>query len=162
MRSLLLLRHAQTESTRPGSGDHARRLTPVGEQQAAAVGDHLRNTQTELDLVLCSSASRARQTAALLRTAAPVVVSDDLYEAGGDEIIALVRDLAHDVGHVLVVAHAPGLPSVVHQLADQDASDPQALATVRSRYPAGTLAVMAVTQAWPELDRAALVSVRVP
>jgi len=162
MRSLLLLRHAQTESSRPGSGDHARRLTPDGERQAAALGDHLRSRQPPLDVVLCSSATRAQQTVEAMRTAAPLVVSDRLYNAGADEILAVIRDLADDVWHVLVVGHAPGLPSVVHELADPATSNPQALATIEWRFPAGTLATMALTQAWPDVERAALVSVLLP
>jgi phosphohistidine phosphatase len=162
MRSLMLLRHAQTEDVRPGSPDHARRLTADGEQQATALGDHLRSRRDRLDLVVCSSATRVQQTVQALRITAPVVVSDALYNAGGDEIIAVIREFMDDVAHVLVVAHAPGLPSVVHELADPDTSDPQALATIESRFPAGTLATMNVIGAWAELEQAALVSVRLP
>ena len=162
MRSLMLLRHAQTEDTRPGSPDHARRLSPDGEQQAVALGDHMRRQPTRPDLVVCSSATRAQQTVRAMRTTAPVVVSDRLYNAGGDEIIAVIRELPDDVAHVLVVGHAPGLPSVVHELADPDTSDPQAIATIEWRFPVATLATMNITGSWLNLERAALVSVRLP
>src|SRR5205823_1854377 len=105
---------------------------------------------------------RVQQTVQALRTTAPVVVCDRLYNAGGDEILALVRDLDDSVAHVLVVGHAPGLPSVVHELADPEASDPEAMATVGRQFPAGTLATMAVAGAWCDLERAVLVSVRLP
>ena len=162
MRSLLLLRHAATEAIRPGFPDRSRRLTSEGEHQAVAVGDHLRDRATPLDLVLASPATRAQQTAAALRVGAPVVISDPLYDAGGDEIIDLLRGLGDDVHHVLVVAHAPGLPAVVHALADPEHSDPAAMATVEWRFPAGTLATMSIEGPWPGLDRAVLVSARLP
>jgi phosphohistidine phosphatase len=162
MRSLMLLRHAQTEDVRAAATDHARRLTPDGERQAAGLGAHLRGTGTRLDLVVCSSATRAQQTAQALRVSAPVVVSDRLYNAGGDEILALVRALADAVRHVLVVGHAPGVPAVVHELADPQSSDPAAVATVEARFPAGALATLRVTGSWADLDAAALVSVRLP
>jgi phosphohistidine phosphatase len=162
MRRLLLLRHAQTEDSRPGFPAHARRLTPEGERQAAQLGNDLRRQQVEIDLVVCSSATRAQQTVQAMRTNAPVVVSDRLYSAGGDEIIALVRELDEDVAHVLVVGHAPGLPSVVHELADPQTSDPEALATIDRRFPVGALATLAVTGEWSELEQAALVSIRLP
>jgi phosphohistidine phosphatase len=161
-RTLMLMRHAQTEDTRPGSPDRARRLTSDGEQQATALGDALRSQQVEIDLVVCSSATRAQQTVQAMRLTAPVVVSDRLYNGGGDEIIALVRELDEDVAHVLVVGHAPGVPSVVQELADPESSDPAALATVERRFPAGTLATMAVPGEWSDLERAVLVSVRLP
>jgi phosphohistidine phosphatase len=162
MRSLMLLRHAQTEDTRPGSPDHARRLTADGEQQAAALGEHLRRQQVRIDLVVCSSATRAQQTVQALRATAPVVVSDQLYNAGGDEILALVRELDDDVAHVLVVGHAPGMPSAAHELADPQTSDPESLATIERRFPAGALATLDVTGQWSDLERAALVSLRLP
>ena len=110
MRTLMLLRHGKTEDSRPGHRDDARRLTPAGEQQAAELGDHLRREQVQPDVVLCSSATRARQTVEALGLAAPVEVTDRLYKAGGDEILALIRDLDHDVEQVLVVGHSPALP----------------------------------------------------
>ncbi len=162
MRSLLMLRHAQTEDIRPGSADRARRLTRVGEQQAAALGDHLRRRRVSIDLVICSPATRVQQTVQAMRTTAPVLVSDRLYNAGGDEILALVRELDDDVTHLLVVGHAPGLPAVVNELADPGTSDAEALATIEHRFPAGTLATMAVAGRWSDLERAALLSVRLP
>jgi phosphohistidine phosphatase len=162
MRSLLLLRHAQTENVRAAATDQARRLTPDGERQAGELGQHLRSGPTPLDLVLCSSAVRAQQTVQALRVGAPVVVSDRLYDAGGDEILVLIRELPDDVTHVLVVGHAPGLPALVHELADPATSDPAARATIEWRFPAGTMATLAVTGAWATLDAAALVSVHLP
>jgi phosphohistidine phosphatase len=162
MRSLLLLRHATTESVRPGHGDLARRLTPEGEREAEGLRRHLSDAGIRFDLVLCSPATRAQQTLQGLAATAPVVLSDRLYEAGGDEIIDVVRELPDDVRHLLVVGHAPGLPAVVHELADPEVSDPQALASVRWRFPPATLAALEFDGAWLDLERAALVSARLP
>ena len=162
MRSLMLLRHATTEAFRPGVSDHARRLTPEGEREAAAVGDHLRAAGVALDLVLCSPATRARQTVQGLAEPAPVVISDRLYGAGGDEIVAVLREVPDDVRHLLVVGHAPGLPAVVHDLADPQASDPAAWESVRWRFPAAALAALEFSGSWAALERAALVRVRFP
>jgi phosphohistidine phosphatase len=162
MRSLMMVRHARTEDTRPGYPDKARRLTSEGEEQAAALGEDLRRRDVEVDLVLCSSADRAQQTVQAMGTTAPVVVSERLYNAGGDEILALVRELDDAVEHVLLVGHGPGLPAVVQELADPQTSDPDALATIDERFPAGALATLSVPGSWSELEQAALVSVRLP
>jgi phosphohistidine phosphatase len=156
------MRHATTEGTRPGAPDTARRLTEPGRSEAVAVGEHLRAGGTTPDLVLVSPATRTRQTVEALGLAAPVVVADRLYNAGGDDVLALIRDLAEDVTHVLVVGHAPGLPAVVHDLADPDTSDAGALATVENRFPAATLATLAVPGTWADPTHAALVAVRLP
>jgi phosphohistidine phosphatase len=126
------------------------------------VGDHLRTDGSGPDVVLCSPATRVRQTVAALRLAAPVVVTDALYDAGGDEIIELLRALEDSVQQVLVVADAPGLPAVVHELADPDRSDPEALARIERRFPASTLASLDVAGRWADLRSAVLVSVLLP
>src|SRR3954451_4980474 len=85
---------------------------------------------------------------------APVEVTDRLYQAGGDEILALIRDLDHDAEHVLVVGHSPALPAVAHELADPHASDPEAMGTLERHFPAGALATLSVSGNWSELDPA--------
>jgi phosphohistidine phosphatase len=97
-RILLVLRHAQTEDTRPGSRDSERRLTPAGERDAQQVGDYLRGQGMLVDTVLCSSAVRARQTFELLKVgdqleANRVEIADRFYNAGGDTLINAVREL---------------------------------------------------------------------
>jgi len=162
MRTLMLLRHGKTEDSRPGHRDDARRLTPAGEQQAAELGDHLRREHVQVDVVLCSSATRARQTVEALGLTAPVEVIDRLYEAGGDEILALIRDLDDDIEHVLVVGHSPALPAVAQELADPGTSDPEALGTLQRHFPAAALAMLSVDGTWSELDHASLLSIRLP
>lgn len=162
MRTLMLMRHATTEHSRPGHPDKDRRLTPEGRDHVVALGEQLRSDHIEIDLVLCSSALRAQQTVEALQPTAHVVVSDRLYNAGGDEILELVRDVDDDDVNVLVVGHAPGLPALVHELADPDRSDPKALAVIDGRFPAGALATLAVDGRWSELEQATLVSVRLP
>jgi len=165
MHTLLVLRHAETEHTRPGSTDHDRRLTPRGQDQAGAVGLWLREGGQRVDRVFCSSALRARQTFEALGLTVPeeqVEISDEFYNAGGDTMLERVRELDDTVDHVLVVGHAPGLPSLVDELTDPAASDPQALAAVDNHFPAGTLAVLRTSDDWARLGSAALVTVRLP
>jgi phosphohistidine phosphatase len=125
------------------------------------VGEHLRSRGTRLDVVLCSPATRVQQTVAGLQLPAPVVVDDNLYDAGGDEIIDMIRELDDVVEHALIVGHAPGLPAAVHELMDPDSSDRQAMATIERRFPAATLASLDVSGSWVDLRRAALISVRI-
>ncbi len=171
MRTLMVLRHAQSESSRPGSTDHARRLTPDGERQATDLGAHLRAAGIQVDVALCSSATRARQTLEALQLNATDVVVEELYNAGEDQILALLRELDDAARTVLVVGHAPGLPSVAHELADPASSDAQAMAAIDWRFPAGTLATLSVSGPWSMLGSPvtagterppALVSVRLP
>ena len=115
-RTLLVLRHAQTEDVRPGSRDSERRLTPDGEHEAEQVGDYLREQEIMIDTVLCSSAARARQTLELLKLDQldpdRLEIADLFYNAGGDTLFNAVRDLPDDCHVALLVGHAPAAPTL--------------------------------------------------
>ena len=159
-RTLLLLRHASAEPTRPGFRDADRRLSPRGEAEADGVGHYLRSLALGVDQVLCSPAVRAVQTLERLGLDAPVQKVPLLYEAGSEEVLELVA--AADVSAVLVVGHAPAIPGVVYDLTDPGTSSPAAAAAVADRFPPGTLARLEVAGSWADPSSATLVSVRIP
>lgn len=161
-RTVLLLRHAEAGDPPPGGGDIDRRLTADGEQQARAVGAALSVGPT-VDTVLCSAAARTRQTFELLGLRVDperTDISRDYYNAGADTLVDALRGLDGDCRTVLLVGHAPGLPSVAYELADPETSDPAALAAIAGRFPIATLARLEFDGDWAELETAALVDVR--
>jgi phosphohistidine phosphatase len=165
-RTVLLLRHAQTEDTRSGGRDIDRQLTPLGEEQARTVGIYLAAQRLTVDAVLCSAAVRTRQTLAALGLPRPdadrLDISSDYYNAGSDTLIAALRGQDAECRTVLLVGHAPGVPAVAYELADPAASDPAGLAAIDGRFPAATLARLEFTGNWADLEAAALVDVRLP
>jgi phosphohistidine phosphatase len=166
-RTLLVLRHAKTEGTRPGSKDSERRLTPDGERAALEVGDYLRTQGIAIDTVLCSSAVRARQTLDLLKLGDQVPpdrmdIADRFYNAGTDTLINAVRELPHDCQVALLVGHAPGAPGVVYELTDQTTSTPEAISAIEGRFPAAALAQLEFDGDWSEIEGGSLVLVRIP
>jgi phosphohistidine phosphatase len=165
-RTLLVLRHAQTEDARPGGHDIDRRLTLQGEEQARAVGAFLREAGLAIDCVLCSSAVRARQTLELLDlpplAADHSDVSEAYYNAGSDSLIEAVRTLPDSCDTALVVGHAPGLPGAAYELVDPESSDPSAWAAIEHRFPAAGLARLEWDGGWDDVGAARLVGVRLP
>jgi phosphohistidine phosphatase len=166
-RILLVLRHAQTEDVRPGSRDKERRLTQDGERQAREVGDYLGASDIAIDAVLCSSAVRAQQTLELLQIgdqlpANRVEIADRFYNAGADTLINAVRELPVDCRVALLVGHAPGAPSLVHEMADSTSSTPEAIGAIESRFPAAALAWLEFGGDWSGADSGPLLSVRMP
>ena len=166
-RTLLVLRHAQTEDVRPGSKDSERRLTPDGERRALEVGDYLRAEGITVDTVLCSSAARARQTLELLKLGDQlnldrVEIADRFYNAGGDTLINAVRELPDDCHVALLIGHAPGAPGLVHEMTDPATSRPEAVSAIESRFPAAALAQLEFEADWSEINAGSLVSVRIP
>ena len=139
-------------------------MTGDGHQQAARLGRQLRRAGISIERVLCSPARRTQQTLhdLDLEPSPEIDIVDRLYNAGSDEIIAAIRQLPDEAATVLVVGHAPGVPSVAYELADPATSDADAAATIEHRYPAGTLATLRVTGGWSELATVALVDVWLP
>lgn len=165
MRTLILLRHAAAGGA---YRDSERPLTPAGEQDAIAVGRWIRAELPRIDAVLCSTAARTRQTLAAVGVDAPVSFLDDLYGAGVDDILGAIAEVPDEVGTLLVVGHAPGIPATAAELAteaslDRDETDPPALDGLRY-FSAASLAVLTGDAGWSEwTERGAdLVRVRHP
>ena len=159
-RSLLLLRHGQAEKARPGQRDADRHLTPRGQTEADGVGAFLRERGVRVDRVLCSPATRTRETLERLDLDVPTEYVPLLYQAGPAEVLELAA--AADVTTVLVVGHAPGLPDVVHDLADPTTAAPAAARAVADRFPPATLAWLTVPGDWYDPSAAVLAGVRLP
>ena len=117
---LMLLRHAKTEKAEGGMSDHARRLNGRGKSDAPVIGAYMAHHALTPDLVLVSTAERARQTwervAAELPKPPRVVYEERLYNAGADAVIALVKGTAPTVRTLLVVGHNPGLHDAARRL----------------------------------------------
>jgi phosphohistidine phosphatase len=125
MRTLLLLRHAKAR-TEDAGGDAARPLAPRGLRAAERVGEHLAERGLVPDLVLCSTALRARQTweraAAALRPAPRVELDGSLYLAAPARILARVQEVGPAIATLLVVGHNPGFHELAYELAESSAA----------------------------------------
>ena len=62
MKFLYLLRHAKSSWKDPGMDDHDRPLNKRGRHGAKIVAKYLRKSEITFDLVICSTATRAKQT----------------------------------------------------------------------------------------------------
>jgi phosphohistidine phosphatase len=148
---LYLLRHADAEGDLLGLGDASRGLSRDGRAQARAAGAFLASAR--IDLVLCSSATRARQTTELLGIQAPVRYLPRLYNANARQVMAELCGVDDQLRKVLVVGHAPGLPGLAYHLANSD-SDAAALSRVRPLFPPATVVGLEFIGGWSSLTEA--------
>ncbi|MET9327560.1 histidine phosphatase family protein [Tsukamurella sp. NPDC003166] len=108
MDTLILLRHGK--SAYPDKvKDHDRPLAQRGIRQAALAGKAIRRYGHVVDLVLCSTAERARATLDQAAVDAPVRYIPKLYGATGEQILTIVAAERGEAHTVLVVGHDPGL-----------------------------------------------------
>jgi len=115
-RTLVLLRHAKSDWSRD-LPDERRPLAGRGRREAPLAGRWLREHQPGIDLVLCSTAVRARQTwrlaGAELDPVPEARYDERLYGAAAGELLAVVRALPAEVGTALLVGHNPGISDLV-------------------------------------------------
>ena len=154
-RTLLLVRHAKAEPHGNGP-DALRRLDPRGWRQSAEIGAGLAAAGLVPELVLVSSAVRARETweqvaGALGDGPAPEVdLRDELYDAGVEDLIGMLRDIDGRVRTLLVVGHEPTMSATAARLAGSGASGP--MNQVRLGLPTAAYARLDVTGPWAGLD----------
>ena len=150
---LLLLRHAKSSWADPGVRDHDRPLNDRGRRAAVAMGDHLRSQGWIPDLILCSSARRTCETAALLALPAeiPIEIRHDLYLADPDAVRARIQTFDDATPSVLVIGHNPTTHELALDLARR--GDSEALTRLATKYPTGALAVLDLDAPWADLRR---------
>jgi phosphohistidine phosphatase len=145
VRALFILRHAKSGHDDPVA-DKERTLTPRGRKDAVRMGELARERNLLCERVLCSTATRARQTLELFaggaKLDAPVVFLEELYLAEPKAIVQAIRRDGGSAERVMVVGHNPGLEELVAELTEERQNLPTAA------YVEITLPI----DAWTELD----------
>lgn len=134
MKTVLILRHAKSSWASDTIPDHDRPLNKRGERDAPRIGRLLRDEDLLPDLILTSSAVRARATARLVAEASdyegPIKQSRSFYLADTPAFIHALRALSDDYSRVLIVAHNPGLEELLAELTGKDETLPTAALAV--------------------------------
>lgn len=157
------MRHAKSAYP-PGVGDHDRPLAPRGIREAGLGGDWLRANQPSIDAVLCSTATRARQTLANTGIDAPVQYRERLYDTTAGTMIDEINEVPDSVDTLLVVGHEPTISALALGLAGGAGTDGDAAQRLAEKFATSAIAVLRVTGHWKDLQpgRAALLDFCVP
>jgi phosphohistidine phosphatase len=143
---LVVIRHAKTESH--ASTDHVRKLVDRGKRDSRNLGRWMASTDVRPDVLLVSSATRARQTSDLvveeLGGDPSVLVSDELYGAGPFEVIELCGQVEPDAECVAVVGHNPTMEALASLLLAEDGQI--------SHFPTSAVAVIDLPGPWNALE----------
>ena len=84
-RTLVLMRHGKSGYP-PGVADHDRPLADRGRREAALAGEWIRSEDLRVDAVLCSTATRTRETLERTGISAPTTFLDEIY--GGSPAVS--------------------------------------------------------------------------
>ncbi len=127
MLELILIRHAKSAAAEHGLADFDRTLNARGEEDAVRAGQRLAELRLRPDLVVCSSAPRARETAQLVarQVGYPEVDIREIgafYDADADTLLEEVQRIDPACRRVALVAHNPGI-SVLSRLLTGESVD---------------------------------------
>ncbi len=116
-RSVFLFRHGKSDWDAAYPTDHERPVAPRGRKAARLMGRFVRDTGQAPDLVIASSALRARSTAELAIEAggwaSGLEVEPRLYGASASTILELAQALPEDLASVLFAGHEPTCSTAV-------------------------------------------------
>jgi phosphohistidine phosphatase len=122
MKTLLLLRHAKSSWKQPELNDHDRPLNKRGRREAPKVGKFLKESDLLPELILSSTARRARDTAQAVADESgydgEIDQLPDLYLSDTACYMDVLQRLPDEVNRVLVVGHNPDLDELLILLTD--------------------------------------------
>jgi phosphohistidine phosphatase len=120
MKTLLLLRHAKSSWKDDSLDDHDRPLNKRGKREAPRMGQLLKEVNLLPDLIVSSSARRARKTAEHVIHASgyrgETRFTGELYDAPPQRLLEFLAVLPESLERVLVVGHNPGLEELLESL----------------------------------------------
>ncbi len=136
MKTLYLLRHAKSDWSDPSLDDHDRPLNRRGKRAREQIAAHVAGWP--VDLVVCSTAVRARATAKPVVTTLGCEVQFDpaIYEASAGDLLDVVQHLPNEASAVMLVGHNPGFEVLTSVLCgDSPAYPTAALGTITLDVP---------------------------
>jgi phosphohistidine phosphatase len=116
-----MVRHAKSSWSNLGLGDFDRPLNERGEQDAPMMGERMKHMHILPDLIIASTAKRARQTAKRIADAIgydkdKIQWVEKLYHCLPETFEEVIYAVDDKVETVFIVAHNPGITEFVNEL----------------------------------------------
>lgn len=127
-RTLVMIRHAKSSWANPLQSDYERPLNDRGEHDAPMMGERLKKRNLLPDVIIASTAKRAKQTAKKIAKAVgydedKIVWHEKLYHCIPSVFEEVLYEVADDAKTVYIVAHNPGITEFVNELSDKFCTD---------------------------------------
>lgn len=122
------MRHAQSADKQPGQTDKDRELTVQGLRDSIKIGAYLYNEKIIPDVILTSTATRAKATSGLLLDTLKLMpekiqLNDELYEASVRTFLKEITQLEDTMNHVICVGHNPAISYLAEYLTKAEIGD---------------------------------------
>ena len=108
MKTVYFVRHAKSSWANSNMSAHERPLNERGERDAPDMGQRLRRRELRPEMIIASSAVRAKTTAEIIAAEieypeSEIIIDERLYEAEPDDILNILSDLQSPVSCVMLV-----------------------------------------------------------
>ena len=151
MKTLMLIRHAKTESGNFEQDDFSRVLTEQGKKDAQKISKILDQKGFYPEKIFSSPAARTRETSLIFakNLSLPeenIVWEDAFYQAYPEVFKELIYSLDNAINSIALVAHNPGISQLAYQLLSPTFDI--------DLVPCGTVIIQLKTPNWTELRSA--------
>jgi phosphohistidine phosphatase len=118
MKTLIFMRHSKASKDDPGASDFDRPLTERGKGDAQEMGKRIRKSAFQPDLIIASPSKRSSKTARIVAEELGmdtklVSFESELYEAGIDKVLHVIRNIDDRYNTVMLVGHNPVFTGIV-------------------------------------------------
>jgi phosphohistidine phosphatase len=125
MKTVIVVRHAKSSWDDPELSDFNRPLNERGERDAPRMARRLKEKDLSIDVVMYSPALRALTTCNVFMDMLgisndKVVLVKELYHAGDETILNVIRGLNDNFRVAMLFGHNPGLTGFVNNLCEEE------------------------------------------
>lgn len=140
---LILVRHAKSSWKDPSLPDHERPLNKRGKNDAPMMAAVLKQAGVKPDLIISSTAERAKLTAEYFAEILEVkrkkfILTDGLYFAGINEFLKTIRKKADKSEVVMIFSHNPGITEFANYICGSEILNIPTCGIVRAQATAGS------------------------
>jgi phosphohistidine phosphatase len=120
MKTILIMRHGKSSWKQKDIEDHERPLKKRGKKCTEIIGEMVIKKELVPQVILCSTAVRAQQTAERFMEAVQfngkIEYLDELYLAEEEKVAQILAQLPDEIERAMVIGHNPGLEGLVQEL----------------------------------------------
>ncbi len=148
MKILYIIRHAKSSWSSDAVNDFDRPLNQRGKRDAPLMGEVLDKREVSFDLILSSSARRAKKTSKKIAkklnyAKEDIIFRDILYLADPEKMITEIKKVDASVQSLAIVGHNPGMTEMINLLSNID---------IDNLPTCGVVAISLDIKSWLELS----------
>ena len=124
MKSIILFRHGESDYNLDFSQDHERPLAQSGIQDAGKMGAYLYQQNESPNLVISSTAVRAKATAKIAmdvgKWSCNIVLESKIYGGSPEYLLSLIKSQNNRLSSICIVGHEPNFSSFIVKSTDSN------------------------------------------